>query len=61
MSIILNSILASIFTLIFSATAQFNPPIFKIVNSVTGQKLTANGAGNDVTLDDDKDDPSQKW
>ncbi len=47
--------------LIFSATAQFNPPIFKIVNSVTGQKLTVNGAGSDVTLEDDKDDPSQKW
>ena len=42
-------------------TAQYQPPVLKIVQCVTGQKLTASAAGQPISLEAEKDDASQKW
>jgi len=45
----------------FSETAQYQAPVFKLVNSATGHKLTAGDVGQPITLEADVDDPGQKW
>ena len=48
---------------LFPATAQFKPPVFKIVNSASGQFLTAAGPDEPITLEDSFSDAKdeQKW
>ena len=42
-------------------SGQYQPPVFKIVHKVTGLKLTAGATGQPITLEAEKDDPTQKW
>ena len=44
-----------------SASTQYGAPVFKIVNAVTGDVLTANDVGQTVGVTSDVGDDSQKW
>ena len=48
-------------SIVFIETAKYKTPVFRIINPIDGKQLTAQGPGQEITLESQVDDSSQKW